>query len=116
MIMDNRTLKSSINLTRGDNVTLTCSSNSTSQPPDHNLTMSYTWRCRNGSESSVVNGSMLTFQSISKEQNGDVISCRAKEQHGLFSNWSKEVSLNVQCKFFYSVIAAKVSSYTSHYI
>ncbi|XP_067658517.1 carcinoembryonic antigen-related cell adhesion molecule 5-like [Haliotis asinina] len=93
----------------GENVTLTCSFSSRSLTTDHPLlAMTYIWRrdrtlLESGDESptllesgdeSPTSGDDLTITHVSRENQGDIYSCKAVEE-GLVSDWSSRHVLNV---------------------
>ncbi|XP_046545504.1 uncharacterized protein PB18E9.04c-like [Haliotis rubra] len=75
-------------------MTLTCSSTSTSVPADHGLTLTYTWQRDNTDITVTSPGSPYTFTVSSLDSHS--YRCRARESRGLESEWSQVYHMEPQ--------------------
>ncbi|XP_071094636.1 protein turtle homolog B-like [Haliotis cracherodii] len=91
-------------------VTLTCSSNSTTVPADHGLTLTYTWRRDNTDITVTSTGSPYTFTMSSR--NSHSYRCRASESQGLESEWSQGYNMEPQYGPYQISLTPSTSSYT----
>ncbi|XP_071095658.1 neural cell adhesion molecule 1-like [Haliotis cracherodii] len=78
----------------GTQVTLTCSSTSTTVPADHGLTLTYTWQRDNTDITVTSPGSPYTFTVSSRDSHS--YRCRARESQGLESEWSQLYNMEPQ--------------------
>ncbi|XP_048241019.1 neural cell adhesion molecule 1-like [Haliotis rufescens] len=91
-------------------VTLTCSSTSTTVPADHGLTLTYTWQ-RNNTDITVTSpGSPYIFTVSSRDSHS--YRCRARESQGLESEWSQGYNMEPQYGPYQISLTPSTSSYT----
>ncbi|XP_048241016.1 nephrin-like [Haliotis rufescens] len=91
-------------------VTLTCSSTSTTVPVDHGLTLTYTWR-RDSTDITVTSpGSPYTFTVSSRDSHN--YRCRARESQGPESEWSQGYNMEPQYGPYQISLTPSTSSYT----
>ncbi|XP_046558354.1 protein turtle homolog B-like [Haliotis rubra] len=90
-------------------VTLTCSSNSTTVPADHGLTLTYTWQRDNTDISVTSPGSPYTFTVSSRDSHN--YRCRARESRGLESEWSQVYNMEPQYGPYQISLTPSTSSY-----
>ncbi|XP_048240968.1 nephrin-like [Haliotis rufescens] len=91
-------------------VTLTCSSTSTTVPADHGLTLTYIWQ-RDRTHITVTSpGSPYTFRVSSRDSHS--YRCRARESQGLESEWSQGYNMEPQYGPYQISLTPSISSYT----
>ncbi|XP_048241008.1 protein turtle-like [Haliotis rufescens] len=91
-------------------VTLTCSSTSTTVPADHGLTLTYIWQ-RDRTDITVTSpGSPYTFRVSSRDSHS--YRCRARESQGLESEWSQGYNMEPQYGPYQISLTPSISSYT----
>ncbi|XP_071095623.1 protein turtle homolog B-like [Haliotis cracherodii] len=91
-------------------VTLTCSSTSTSVPADHGLTLTYTWQRDNTDITVTSPGSTYIFTVSSRDSHS--YRCRARESQGLESEWSQGYNVETQSGPYQISLTPSTSSYT----
>ncbi|XP_048241018.1 contactin-1-like [Haliotis rufescens] len=91
-------------------VTLTCSSTSTTVPADHGLTLTYTWQRDNTDITVTSPGSPYTFTVSSRDSHS--YRCRARESQGLESEWSQGYNMEPQYGPYQISLTPSTSSYT----
>ncbi|XP_071094642.1 neural cell adhesion molecule 1-like [Haliotis cracherodii] len=91
-------------------VTLTCSSTSTTVPADHGLTLTYTWQRDNTDITVTSPGSPYTFTVSSRDSHS--YRCRARESQGLESEWSQGYHMEPQYRPYQISLTPSTSSYT----
>ncbi|XP_048241017.1 protein turtle homolog B-like [Haliotis rufescens] len=91
-------------------VTLTCSSTSTTVPADHGLTLTYTWQRDNTDIRVTSPGSPYTFTVSSRDSHG--YRCRARESQGLESECSQWYNMEPQYGPYQISLTPSASSYT----
>ncbi|XP_071094641.1 nephrin-like [Haliotis cracherodii] len=91
-------------------VTLTCSSTSTTVPGDHGLTLTYTWQRNNTNITVTSPGSPYTFTVSSRDSHS--YRCRARESQGLESEWSQGYNMEPQYGPYQISLTPSTSSYT----
>ncbi|XP_071095656.1 protein turtle homolog B-like [Haliotis cracherodii] len=91
-------------------VTLTCSSTSTTVPADHGLTLTYTWQRDNTGITVTSPGSPYTFTVSSRDSHS--YRCRARESQGLESEWSQGYNMEPQYGPYQISLTPSTSSYT----
>ncbi|XP_067675852.1 protein turtle-like [Haliotis asinina] len=91
-------------------VTLTCSSTSTTLPADHGLTLTYTWQ-RDITDITVASpGSPYTFTVSFRDSHS--YRCRARESQGLESEWSQVYNMEPEYGPYQIPLTPSISSYT----
>ena len=85
----------------GKSVTLTCTSVSRTEPPDHNLTLHYSWQ-KDGqnlqnNKHYMINGSFLKIPSVNRNDSLGNFTCWVHENYGLSS--FRTSSLSVRCEY-----------------
>ncbi|XP_067651645.1 muscle, skeletal receptor tyrosine-protein kinase-like [Haliotis asinina] len=91
-------------------VTLTCSSTSTTVPADHGLTLTYTWQRDNTDITVASPGSSYTFTVSSRESQS--YRCRATESQGLASEWGQVYNMESEYGPYQISLTPSTSSYT----
>ncbi|XP_071095651.1 nephrin-like [Haliotis cracherodii] len=91
-------------------VTLTCSSTSTTVPADHGLTLTYTWQRDNTDITYTSPGSPYTFTLSSRDSHS--YRCRARESQGLDSEWSQGYNMEPQYGPYQISLTPSTPSYT----
>ncbi|XP_067651691.1 cell adhesion molecule DSCAML1-like [Haliotis asinina] len=91
-------------------VTLTCSSNSTTVPADHGLTLTYTWQRDNTDITVTSPGSPYTFTVSTRDSHS--YRCRARESQGLESEWSQVYNMEPEYGPYQITLTPSTSSYT----
>ncbi|XP_071094637.1 contactin-5-like [Haliotis cracherodii] len=91
-------------------VTLTCSSISTTVPTDHGLTLTYTWQRDNATITVTSPGSSYIFTVSSRDSHS--YRCRARESQGLESEWSQGYNMEPQYGPYQISLTPSTSSYT----
>ncbi|XP_046563057.1 protein turtle homolog B-like isoform X2 [Haliotis rubra] len=91
-------------------VTLTCSSTSTTVPADHGLTLTYTWQRDNTDITVTSPGSSFTFTVSFRDSHS--YRCRARESQGLESEWSQVYNMEPQYGPYQISLTPSTSSYT----
>ncbi|XP_071095059.1 protein turtle homolog B-like [Haliotis cracherodii] len=91
-------------------VTLTCSCNSTTVPADHGLTLTYTWQRDNTNITVTSPGSSYTFTLSSRDSHS--YRCRARKSQGLESEWSQGYNMQPQYGPYQISLTPSSSAYT----
>ncbi|XP_048240964.1 basement membrane-specific heparan sulfate proteoglycan core protein-like [Haliotis rufescens] len=91
-------------------VTLTCSSTSTTVPSDHGLTLTYTWQRDNTNITVTSPGSSYTYTVSSRDSHS--YRCRARESQGLESEWSQGYNMEPQYGPYAVTLQPSTLSYT----
>ncbi|XP_071094658.1 nephrin-like [Haliotis cracherodii] len=94
----------------GTQVTLTCSSTSTTVPADHGLTLTYTWQRDNTDTPVTSPGSTYTFTVSSRDSHS--YRCKATEDQGLESEWSQLYNMEPQYGPYAVTLQPSTLSYT----
>ncbi|XP_048241014.1 protein turtle homolog B-like isoform X2 [Haliotis rufescens] len=91
-------------------VTLTCSSTSTSVPADYGLTLTYTWQRDNTDITVTSPGSPYIFTVSFRDSHS--YRCRARESQGPESDWSQGYNMEPQYGPYQISLTPSTSSYT----
>ncbi|XP_067679294.1 cell adhesion molecule 2-like [Haliotis asinina] len=94
----------------GRQITLTCSSTSTTVPADHGLTLTYIWQRDNTNITVTSPGSSYTFTVTSRDSHSN--RCRARESRSLESEWSQVYNMEPQYGPYAVTLQPSTLSYT----